>query len=92
MRAQARLSPPNGYIGFFDWASYLEVRITVCDTLRPSYAFTRVFSALFHLPPPRNTHEGWWGQESLIACDCLSNPSAPDCLSNPSAPEMHAFG
>jgi len=24
MRAQARLSPPNGYVGFFDWASYLE--------------------------------------------------------------------
>lgn len=24
MRAQARLSPPNGYRSFFDWASYLE--------------------------------------------------------------------
>mmetsp|Transcript_46547 Transcript_46547/g.145945 ORF Transcript_46547/g.145945 Transcript_46547/m.145945 type:complete len:258 (-) Transcript_46547:53-826(-) len=24
MRAQARLSPPNGYVGYFDWASYLE--------------------------------------------------------------------
>eukprot|EP00802_Teleaulax_amphioxeia_P018700 Tamp_18905.p1 GENE.Tamp_18905~~Tamp_18905.p1 ORF type:complete len:377 (-),score=76.31 Tamp_18905:161-1198(-) len=24
MRAQARLSPPNGYVGFFDWASYLD--------------------------------------------------------------------
>ena len=24
MRAQARLSPPNNYIGFFDWASYLD--------------------------------------------------------------------
>mmetsp|Transcript_4884 Transcript_4884/g.12035 ORF Transcript_4884/g.12035 Transcript_4884/m.12035 type:complete len:365 (+) Transcript_4884:1-1095(+) len=24
MRANARMSPPNGYRGFFDWASYLE--------------------------------------------------------------------
>ena len=24
MRAQARLSPPNGYVGYFDWASYLD--------------------------------------------------------------------
>jgi hypothetical protein len=31
MRAQARLSPPNGYRGFFDWASYLEVPSPVLD-------------------------------------------------------------
>ena len=24
MRANARLSPPNGYVGYFDWGSYLE--------------------------------------------------------------------
>jgi len=29
MRAQARLSPPNGYRSFFDWASYLEETTSV---------------------------------------------------------------
>jgi hypothetical protein len=43
--AGARLSPPNGYRGFFDWGSYLQVRPTPC-----SYLQVR--------PGPGNAHPG----------------------------------